>query len=253
MFVFFFVFSFSDDVHKINVGSNDDDIDENRHFRNKKAKLFEKDSNENQNGVEQNALKPVFPGQQELEKQYFNKAPIEYDDIFESVGNGFKDSTTHEEENKEENHTIIIDDINSEITLLSINPIRIFGSKNQFIYLELEPLNYEKGFAKFDFEVAPCEKYSDKMMLCKSPILKPGDVRVSFSKDNVSWTNSIEIYVYNEEVKITTWIIYPIVCGVMFLAALSFYVYMSGGCNFDEEKVRKPDALKQLKKHKIQV
>ena len=223
--------------------------------RNKKnVENEQKNDINNQNGVEENALKPVFPGQKELEKEYFNKAPIEYDDIFEAIGNGISNSQSHESENDQEKHRIIVDDANGEITLLSVTPLRIFGSKNQFIYLELQPSIFDKGYARFEYQIVPCEKYSDTLMLCKTPILEPGDVRVSFSRDNVTWTNSIDIYVYSEQAKITTWIIYPIVCGVMFLAALSFYVYMSGGCSFDETKVKKPDALKHMKKQKnIQV
>ena len=236
MIPLFFALAAADRVHKFqDEGDDEDDNDAKGRRRQKKSEL------------QRNALKPVFPGEKELADQYFNKAPVEYDNIFDSVDADFtgkRDSTPPPTKSQH------YEDANNDITLVSVTPQRIFGSKNQILYLEIQPGAVSSGFARFEYEeITECERYSDKLMSCKSPKLQPGDVRISFSPDNSSWTNTLSIYVYNEQSNMAKWIIFPIVAGVMFLVIIAIYVFMVGGLE-TQEKVKKPKALSQKQSSK---
>lgn len=183
-----------------------------------------------------NRLKPAFP-EKNLEDEYFKKSPVEYDEIF--------DEFSVEKENPEvqpsKQNSIALDDFSHYTKLIAISPFRLIAGRTEDISFELQPTSFKFGYGKFDEKVVHCNLDARSRMICPSPRLKPGEIKVSFSRDNQSWTNAVPAFVYRTNFFVQ-WIVVFIVLIFVTAGSLAVFMIISGRFEFKFSS-KKPAAL----------
>lgn len=183
-----------------------------------------------------NNLKPAFP-EKSFEDEYFKKAPIEYDEIF--------DEFSVEKENPEvqasKQGAINVDDFYHYTRLLSITPYRLVAGKSEEIIFELQPTSFKFGYGRFGESIVQCNSDAQSRMICPSPKLNAGEIKVSFSRDNVSWTNTVPAFVYRTSFMFQ-WVL-TFIIFILGIGGLVGALYLLNGRTQPKFNSRKPAAL----------
>lgn len=138
-----------------------------------------------------NRLKPAFP-EKNLEEEFKKKRVIDRNEIFDE----FSVVPENPEIQGSSQSSISLDDFSTHTKLVSITPFRLIAGRKLDVYFELQPTTFKIGYGRFGEHIVNCTLDSHSKMNCPSPYLKPGEIKVSFSRDRRSWTNSVPAFVY---------------------------------------------------------
>ncbi|EAY17590.1 hypothetical protein TVAG_454180 [Trichomonas vaginalis G3] len=138
-----------------------------------------------------NYLPPAFP-EKNLEEELLKRKRTDLNDIFDE----FSVVPENPEIQSNSQSSIKLYDLSTHTKLISISPFRLIAGKKEDVYFELRPVSFKVGYGKFGERIVNCSLNSESKMTCPSPHLKPGEIKVSFSRDRRTWTNTVPAFVY---------------------------------------------------------
>ena len=110
-----------------------------------------------------------------------------------------------------QNETISLLQIQNDFKITLFSPTRISTDTGHLISIKTSPTLKSTVFCKFDNKILVGKLLSNKTIVCKSPQLLIGLVKLSVSENKFDWSNSVQLEVFSPGFTISPILIIPIV------------------------------------------